>query len=156
MWKSSLQLFRNEHFIVLLCNKALITIDLKWLKATQNLTGSPFKVKNYQLQPTLERGEYSKSWKYILYSGINTKNKQPLLHDGRSEKILKINLIKVIGFDNKLNLLTDSQTLKRIGSTFHSVAGTEGEFSVSIGNQVKTSAQLTQDCHQIRHLVTVF
>ncbi len=32
MWKNSLKLFRNEHFKVLLCNKALTTIDLKWLK----------------------------------------------------------------------------------------------------------------------------
>ncbi len=40
MWKSILKLLRNEHFKVLLCNKALITIDLKWLKSTQNLTGS--------------------------------------------------------------------------------------------------------------------
>ncbi len=59
MWKSSLKLFRNEYFKVLLCNKALIMIDLKSLKSTQNLIGSPVKVKNYQLQRTLESGEYA-------------------------------------------------------------------------------------------------
>ncbi len=41
MWKSSLKLFRNEHFKVWLCNKALIMIDLKLLKSTQTLTRSP-------------------------------------------------------------------------------------------------------------------
>ncbi len=58
MWKSSLKLFRNEHFKGLLCNKALITIDLKRLKLTQIFTWSHFKVNNYQLQPTLKRDEY--------------------------------------------------------------------------------------------------
>ncbi len=38
--KSSLNWFRNEHIKVFLCNKALIMIDLKRLKLTQNMTGS--------------------------------------------------------------------------------------------------------------------
>ncbi len=41
MRTSNLKLFRTEYFKVLLCNKTLIAIDLKWLKYTQNLTGSP-------------------------------------------------------------------------------------------------------------------
>ncbi len=41
MWKRSLKLFRNEHSKVLLCTKALITIDWKWLKSTQKMAGSP-------------------------------------------------------------------------------------------------------------------
>ncbi len=35
------KLFSNEHSKVLLCTKALITIDWKWLKSTQKLAGSP-------------------------------------------------------------------------------------------------------------------
>ncbi len=38
-WNSSLTLFSNEHFKVLLFNKALITINSKWLKSIQTLRG---------------------------------------------------------------------------------------------------------------------
>ncbi len=55
MWKSSLKLFRNEHFKVLLCNKALITIDLKLLKSTQNLT-SPLSGEKLPIATNIGKG----------------------------------------------------------------------------------------------------
>ncbi len=78
MWKNSLKLFRNEDSKVLLCTKALITIDWKWLKSTQKLAGSPLSGENYQLQPTLESSEYqntySRWWKYGQILNIITVN----------------------------------------------------------------------------------
>ncbi len=62
MSKSSLKLFRNEHYNVLQCNKALITIDLKWLKSTQNLTGSPFSGETLQVATNIGKGWIAKDF----------------------------------------------------------------------------------------------
>ncbi len=60
MWKSTLKLFRNEHFKVLLYNKALVMIDLIWLKSTQILTGSPFSGEKIPVTTNIEKRQMMK------------------------------------------------------------------------------------------------
>ncbi len=63
MWKSNLKLFGNEHF--LLCNKALITIDLNWLKSTQHLAGSPLYGKQLPVVTNIGKGWIDKMWEWM-------------------------------------------------------------------------------------------
>ncbi len=55
MWNSRLK-----------CNKALIVIDLKWLKSTQNLTGSPLLGKKLPVATNTGKGRFNKIHSYQL------------------------------------------------------------------------------------------
>ncbi len=55
-------MFRNEHLNVLLYNKALIIVDLKWLKSTQNLTGSPLSGEKLPVATNIGNGQILTGW----------------------------------------------------------------------------------------------